>query len=174
MLGIPYATRNGSKEHFAKTNRPPACCLQNCPGGPFYIGLAPARNKPTGIGSEQLMTCGRMSAVASRRRPAIATSTKKLLINARRLPVVNGFSTRRLLVTLWPNALLLHDRWRQPKLSSCGFAAAASTSGSPARLHGNSNARPLLHICNTSRTAAHQKRYYAPFMGYKFITYLCP
>ncbi len=30
----------------------------------------------------------------------------------------------------------------------------ASTSGLPARLRSNSNARPLLHVCNTSKTAA--------------------
>jgi hypothetical protein len=86
-------------------------------------------------------------------------------MNARRPPVVNGFSTRRLhvvnafstkrpLIALWPNALLLHDRWRPPKPSSYGFAAAASTSGLPARLCGNNNARLLLHVCNMSRTAA--------------------
>ena len=38
MLVIPFATRNGSNKHFAKTNRPPACCLQNCPGGPILLG----------------------------------------------------------------------------------------------------------------------------------------
>jgi hypothetical protein len=100
-------------------------------GGPFYMGLAPMRNMPTRIGSGQLMTCGKTSTIASRRRPANAISTRKPLVNDRRPPVVNGFLTRRLLVALWPNALLLHDRWRQPKLSSCGFTAAASTSGRP-------------------------------------------
>jgi hypothetical protein len=27
---------------------------------------------------------------------------------------------------------------------------------------------------NTPSKLVHQKRYYAPFMGYKFIAYLCP
>jgi hypothetical protein len=86
--------------------------------------------------------------------------------NARRPPVVNGFLTRRLhilntfsmrrpLVALWPNVLLLHNGWQPPKPSPYGFAAAAFMSGLPTRLCGNSNARPLLFICDTSRTAAH-------------------
>jgi hypothetical protein len=157
------------------------------PGGPFYMGLAPARNMPTGIGSGRSTNCGRTSAIAYRRRPTNAILTRKPLVNARRPinannsstsvlptnarrpPVVNGFSTRRLriisaflmsllLVASWPNALLLHDRWRQPEPSSSGFAAAAYTSGSPDRLCGNSNVRPLLHVCDTSRTAARARR----------------
>jgi hypothetical protein len=52
------------------------------------------------------------------------------------------------------NALLFPGKLQLPKPSSYGIAATASTSGSPARLCGNSNARPLLHVCNTSRTAA--------------------
>ncbi len=110
------------------------------------MGLAPARNTPTGLGSAQLMTCGRTSTITARRLPA------------RRLHVVSAFSSRRLLVALWPNALLFHDRWGQLTPSSCGFAAATSTSGSPARLRGNSNARPFLHVCDTSRTAACARR----------------
>jgi hypothetical protein len=187
MLVIPFATRNGSKEHFVKTNRLPACCLQNRPGGPFYMGLSPARNTPTGIRSGQLTTCGRTSAIASRRQPANAILTRKPFVNARRpivaydsltsvpptnarrpsvvngfptrrLHVVSAFLTRRLLVALWLNALLLHHRWRQPELSSCGFTTAASTSGLPARLRSDSNARPLSHVCDTSRTAARARR----------------
>jgi hypothetical protein len=38
MLVVPFATRNGSNKHFAKTNRLPACCLQNFPGGPIVLG----------------------------------------------------------------------------------------------------------------------------------------
>jgi hypothetical protein len=52
------------------------------------------------------------------------------------------------------NTLLLPDGWLPPKPSSYGFGVAASTSGFPARLCGNSNVRPLLHVCNMSRTAA--------------------
>jgi hypothetical protein len=140
MLVVPFATRNGSNKHFAKTNRPPACCLQNRPGGPFYMGLAPVRNTHTGIGSGQLTNCGRTSTIASRRQPANAISTRKPLVNARRpfvandslmsvpptnarrpsavngystrrLHVVSAFLTKRLLIALWPNALLLHNRW---------------------------------------------------------------
>jgi hypothetical protein len=118
------------------------------------MGLAPAQNATTWIGSGQSTPCGRMSAIASRHRPAIAISTSKLLgnnrrllttnasstrvlpTNARRLParrlhVVNAFLTKRPLVALWPNALLSHNGWRPPKSSSCGFAAAASTFGFP-------------------------------------------
>jgi hypothetical protein len=181
MLVIPFVTRNGSNKHFAKTNRPPACCLQNCPGGPSFLGLAPVRNAPTRIGSGQSTNCGSTSATASRRRPANAIMTRKLLAknkrpltanassmslpptNTRRLPsrrlhAISAFSKRRLLVALWPNTLHLHNRWRQPKPSSCGFAAAASMSGLPTRLRGNSNARPLSHICDMSRTAACMQR----------------
>ncbi len=145
------------------------------------MGLVPARNAPTRIGSGQSTNCGSTSATASRRRPANAILTRKLLAknkrpltanassmsmpptNARRLParrlhIVSAFSRRRLLVALWPNALLLRDRWRQLQPSSCGFAAAASTSSLPARLCRDSNARPLLHICDTSRTAACTRR----------------
>jgi hypothetical protein len=38
MLVVPFAMWNGSNEHFAKTNRPLACCLQNRPGGPILLG----------------------------------------------------------------------------------------------------------------------------------------
>ncbi len=134
MLVVPFAMRNGSNEHFAKTSRPPAYCLQNCPGGPFLLELAPAWNAPTRIGSEQLTNCGSTSATASRQqRPANALSMSKLLANnkrplianassksvpptnARRLPtrrlhIVNALLTRRLLVALWPDAMLLHKK----------------------------------------------------------------
>jgi hypothetical protein len=183
MFVVPFTTRNGSNEHFAKTNRPPACCLQNCLGGPFILGLVPAQNTPTRIGSGWSKNCGSTSAIASRRRPANAILTRKPFVNARRPivannsstsmpptnarrpPVINGFSTRRLhvvnaystkrpLVALWPNALLLHGRWRLPEPSSYGFAAATSMSGLPTRLCSDNNARLLLHVCNMSRTAA--------------------
>jgi hypothetical protein len=193
MLVVPFTTRNGSNKHFAKTNTPPACCLQNCPGGPFFLGLAPARNAPTRIGSGQSTNCGSTNATTSRRQLANAFLTsvlptnarmppvRRLLAplntyfmsmlptNARRPPVINGFSMRRLhivnafstkrpLIALWPNALLSHDGWWPPKPSSYGFAAAASTSGLPARLRGNNNGRPLLHVCDMSRTAACTQR----------------
>ena len=151
------------------------------------MGLALAQNEPTRIGSGRSMNCGRTSAIASRRRPANTILTRKPLVNARRpivvnnslssvpptnarrLPVVNGFSMRRLhvinafltkrpLVALWPNALLLHNGWRLPEPSSYGFAAAASTSGLPARPRGDNNARLHLHVCNISRTAACARR----------------
>jgi hypothetical protein len=38
MLVAPFSTRNGSNKHFVNTNRPPACCLQNHPGGPILLG----------------------------------------------------------------------------------------------------------------------------------------
>ncbi len=175
MLVVPFAMRNGSNEHFTKANRPPACCLQNCLGGPFFLGLAPTRNAPTRIGSGRSMNCGSTSATASRRQPANAflTSvsprnarkppvrrllmllnaflTKELPLNARRLCVASTSSTRRPLVT---NALPMHNRQRQPKSSSCGFAIDASMPGSLARPHGNSNVRLLFPACNTRRNAA--------------------
>jgi hypothetical protein len=176
-LVVPFATKNGINKPFAKTNRPLGYCLRTHQGGPFYKGLALARTVPTGIGSGLLIPCGRTSTIASRQRPANAISTSKLLTknrrlltanassmsvpptNARRLPagrlhIVNAFLTRRPLVTLWPNALLLHARWQQPKPYSYGFAAAASTSNLPSRLHGDNNTKSLLHVCDTSRTAA--------------------
>jgi hypothetical protein len=94
MLVVPLATRNGSNEHFTKTNRPLACCLQNCPGGPFFLGLAPARNAPTRIGGGRLTNCGSMSATASRRQPANTFLTSMPPTNARRPPA------RRLLAPL--------------------------------------------------------------------------
>ncbi len=175
MLVVPFTTRNGSNEHFTKTNRPPACCLQNCLGGPFFLGLAPARNPPTRIGSGQPKNCRSMSATASRWQPANAflTSvlptnarrpparrllaplnvflTNKLPSNARRLCVASASSTRRLLVA---NALPTHDRQQQPKSSSCGFTVNASTPGLLARPCSDSNVRLLLPACNTSRNAA--------------------
>jgi hypothetical protein len=94
MLVVPFAMRNGSNEHFAKTNRPPACCLQKRPGGPFFLGLVPAQNAPTRIGSGRSTNCGSTSATASRRQPANAFLTSALPTNARRLPA------RRLLAPL--------------------------------------------------------------------------
>jgi hypothetical protein len=79
MLVVPFATRNGSNKHFAKTNRPPACCLQNHPGGASFLGLMPVWNAPTRIGSGRLTNCGSTSATASRWRPANAISMRKLL-----------------------------------------------------------------------------------------------
>ncbi len=182
-VGCPLCDKEWLQRALCEDQQVAGLLPPNCPGGPFYMGLVPTRNMPNGIGSGQLTTCGRTSTIASRQQPANAISTRKPLINARRpivandsltsvpptnarrpsvvngfltrrLHVVSAFSTRRLLVVLWPNALLLHSRWRQPKLSSCGFAAAASMSGLTARVHGDSNARPLSHVCNTSRTAA--------------------
>jgi hypothetical protein len=107
------------------------------------MGLTPAQNVPSRIGIGQSTPCGRMSAIASRQGPANAILMCKLLAK-----------NRRLLIALWPNGLLLHDRWPQPEPSSYGFAATASMSGLSTRLCGDRNARPLLHVCNTSRTAA--------------------
>ncbi len=120
MLVVPFATRNGSNEHFVKTNRLPACCLQNCPGGPFFLGLAPMWNAPMRIGSGRPTNCGSTSTTASRWQPANAFLTSVPHTNATRPPVVNGFSMRRLhivnaflmerlLIALRLNALLLHN-----------------------------------------------------------------
>jgi hypothetical protein len=70
--------------------------------------------------------------------------------------MLDGFSTRRPLGanTFWTHAPPRHNGWRLQQPSSYGFAAAASTSGLPARLHGDSNARQLSHVCNSSMTAA--------------------
>ncbi len=100
------------------------------------------------------------------RRPIVANDslTRVPPTNARKPPVVNGYLTRRLhvlnafsmkrlLVTLWPHVLLLHDGWQPLKPSSYGFAAAASMSRLPTRFCGDKNARPLSHVCDTSRTA---------------------
>jgi hypothetical protein len=171
----------------AKTNRPWGYSRLLHWEGRFLPEAALARRPPTSTGNELWTNCGRTSAIASRRRPANAISTRKPLVNARRPivtndslpsvppmnarrpPVVNGFSTRRLhvvntfltkrpLVALWMNALLLHNGWRPPNPSSYGFAAASSTSGLPTRLRGDNNVRRLLHICNMSRTAACARR----------------
>ncbi len=174
MLVVPFTMRNDSNKHFAKANRPPACCLQNCLGGPFFLGLAPARNSPTRIGSGWSTNCGSTSATASRQQPANAFLTSVLPRNARRPPtrrlleplnsflmnelpskarrlcVANASSTRRPLVA---NVLPTHDRCRQPESSSCGFAVDASTPGLLARLCSNSNMKPLSPACDTSRNA---------------------
>jgi hypothetical protein len=92
VLVAPFATRNGSNEHFAKTNRLPACCLYNFPGGPFFSGLVPPWNVPTRIRSGRSTNCGSTSATASRRRPANALLTSKLLTNNRRPLIANAFS----------------------------------------------------------------------------------
>ncbi len=128
MLFVPFATRNGSNQHFAKTNMPLACCLRTCPGGPFFLG--PAQNAPTRIGSGRLTNCGCTSTTASRQRPANASLmskpivnnflTSRLLANNRRLLFVNNFSTNKPLVTakrlLFAKAFLTsvshrNDRW---------------------------------------------------------------
>ncbi len=76
---------------------------------------------------------------------------KQAASNARRLCFANAFSMRRPLVA---NALPTHDRWRQAKSSSCGFAVDASMPGLLARPCGDSIVRPLLPACNMSRNAA--------------------
>ncbi len=128
MLVVPFVTKNGFNEPLVKTNRLLGYCLRTHTGGPSFLGFAPAQNAPTWIGSGRSTPCGKMSAITSRRQPTNAISTRKPLVNgrrpivtnnslmsvpptnARRPSIVNGFSTRRLHVALWPNALLLHDR----------------------------------------------------------------
>jgi hypothetical protein len=83
--------------------------------------------------------------------PLKAFLTFELPSNARRLCVANASSTRRPLVA---NELPTHNRQRQPKSSSCGFAVDASTPSLLARPPGDSNMRLLLPACNTSRNAA--------------------
>jgi hypothetical protein len=168
---------------YTKTNRPRGYSrLLHWEGG-FLPEAVLARRPPTSTGNKLWTNCGRTSAITSRwwptnailtrkplvnaRRPIVANNslTSVPLTNARRLPKINGFSMKRLhvvnaflmkrpLIALWPNTLLLHDGWWPPKPSSYGFAATASTSGSPARLCSYNNARPLSHVCNMSRTAA--------------------
>jgi hypothetical protein len=175
LIGSAMPQMIGLVTPCTKTNRPRGySCLLHWEGG-FLTEVALARRLPTSTGNELWTNCGRTSAIASRRRPANTISMRKLLVNARRPPVVNafstsvlptnarrppvvnGFSTRRLhsvntflmkrpLIALWPNTLLLHDRRWPPEPSSYGFAAAASTSGAPARLCGDNSARLLLHI----------------------------
>ncbi len=57
MLVVPFVTRNGSNKQFAKTNRPPACYLQNCLGSHSTWGLRPRRTHLLGleVGSQQLV-----------------------------------------------------------------------------------------------------------------------
>ena len=92
-LVVHLVTKNDFNEPFAKTHRLLGYYLQTHPGGPFYMGLAPAQNTPTRIGSGQLATCGRMSALTSKRQPANAISTRKPLINARRPTIANDSLT---------------------------------------------------------------------------------
>jgi hypothetical protein len=171
-IGSTMPQKIGPVMPCVKTNRARGySCLLHWEGG-FLLEAVLARRPPTSTGNKLWMNCGRTSAIAFRRRPANAILMRKPLVNARRpiiannslmsvpptnarrLPVVNGFLTRRLhvvnvfsmkrpLIALWPNALLLHDGWRPPEPSSYGFAAAASMSGLPARLRSNNNARPL-------------------------------
>jgi hypothetical protein len=51
-----------------------------------------------------------------------------------------------------PNAVPKENRW-PPEPSSCDFNAAASTSGSPARLCGACDAMPTSHACGTWKNA---------------------
>ena len=60
-------------------------------------------------------------------------------------PSLPGASTR---TAVRPNVEPNENR-RPPEPSSCGFDAAASTSGSPARLCGAYNVRPTSHACGT-------------------------
>ncbi len=93
MLVVPFVTKNGINEPFEKTNRLLGYCLRTHPGGPSFLGLAPAQNVPTRIGSGRSMPCGRTSATASRRRPANTILTSKLLANNRRQLIANNSST---------------------------------------------------------------------------------
>jgi hypothetical protein len=52
-----------------------------------------------------------------------------------------------------PNAASRNKNGRPTEPSSCGFAAATSTSGSPARLRGACNMRPTSHACGTRTNA---------------------
>ncbi len=65
------------------TGRRPAAS-KNRPGGPFFLGLAPARNAPTRIGSGQSTNSGSTSATASRQQPANAFLMSMPPTNARR------------------------------------------------------------------------------------------
>ncbi len=91
MLVVPFVTKNGFNEPFVKMHRLLGYYLRTHPGGPFYMGLAPARNTPSGIGSGQSTTCGRTSAITSRQQPTNAFLT-------RRLHVISAFLMRKLLV----------------------------------------------------------------------------
>ncbi len=177
LIGSATPQMIGPVAPCAKTNRPQGYSRLLLWEGGFLPEATLARRLPTSTGNELWMNCGRMSAIASRRWHANAILMRKPLVNARRpiiandsltsvppmnarrLPIVNGlsmrrlhvvnaFSTKRPLIALWPNALLLHDRWWPPEPSSYGFAAATSTSGLPARLCGHNNARLLLHVCD--------------------------
>ena len=67
-----------------------------------------------------------------------------------RLHIANASLTRRLLVS---DAPLRHGRRRPPESSSCGSAADASLSGSPARPHGDCSVRSHSLACNMSKNA---------------------
>jgi hypothetical protein len=143
--------------------------------------LLPSRRQ---IGSGRSTTCGKRSAIAnsSSTSKPLALDRRLLVVNgsltskplapARRLLVVYSSLTskplaldRRQLVanSSLPSKLLAPARRppadRPPEPSSCGFAAAASTSDSPARPPGDSSVRPLSLVCDTSKNALSEQRW---------------
>jgi hypothetical protein len=104
-----FMSKDGFNEPSVKTNRLLDCCRRRNLGGPFFLGLALARNAPTGIGRRPSTICGRTSmrhsslsrplAPARRRMPAAKSSlTRKPLVPARRRLL--ALTKRRLLLAL--------------------------------------------------------------------------
>ncbi len=117
---------------------------------PFANAFAySARASPRENGSGRLLPFVNAFASSARASPRENGS-------GRLLPFANAFasSARALLKDNgWPN--LLPNANRRPlEPSTFGSAAAASMSGSTARLHDASNMKPLSHACTTGRTAA--------------------
>ena len=94
-----FAMKNaGINEPFAKTNRLPDCCRRGHPEGPFFVGLALARNAPTGNGRQPSTICA-------------GTSTRPLAPARKRLPAAIGSSMNTPLV-LAASALLTLSAFR--------------------------------------------------------------
>jgi hypothetical protein len=104
-----FVSKDGFNEPSAKTNRLLDCCRRRNLGGPFFLGLALARNASTGIGRRPSTICGRTStrhsslsrplAPARRRMPAAkSSSTRKPLVPTRRRLL--ALARRRLLLAL--------------------------------------------------------------------------
>jgi len=170
-----FGMKNGINEPFTKTNRLPDCCRRGHVEGPFFMVLALARTTPTGFGRGPSMYCGRTStrrysrstplAHTTRRLPAAnsSSSSKPHVPASRRLlPFANAFASS---ASALPRDngrlnLLPNKNRRPPEPSSYGSAAAASLSGLITGLCDGSNAKPLLHTCATSRTAAGMRRHH--------------
>jgi hypothetical protein len=136
----------------AKTTRQRGFCHRHRWGDQFLPGVPPMQNKPTRPGNwkwamdklwedghqrYQAVACQQLLDKKAAHQQQDAACCQQLLDKHTAQYFLDKHAARP-------------EGRRSHKLSSSGFAAAASMSGLPNRLHGDSNVRPLLPACNTT------------------------